>query len=144
MIHRHHRVLGNREDNRPINILMVEDSVHQWIHANPKEAMELGWIVSKHQDPADISVCIPDKIIVKAKREKKEATDEAPRKRASIGFRIPKDSQENGAEAFDTLWNQAVELLDSGSEGVTTSGETGKFGVLMAVLYFFVTHYQPE
>lgn len=47
----HHRILGNRKDRRASNLITLCGSgttgCHGWVHAHPKDAMELGYIVSK-------------------------------------------------------------------------------------------------
>ena len=90
-LHKHHRVLGNRSDNRPANILIVDEEVHRWIHDNPQQAMELGWIVSKHDDPENVSVCIPKAILEKAKkpRQKKASTPEERKARKNFTINTP-------------------------------------------------------
>ena len=96
LIHRHHRVLGNREDNRPVNILVVDDEVHRWIHDHPAEAMELGWIVSKHDDPENVSVCIPKTILTepeKKPRQKKASTPEERKARKNFTIQTPKEEE---------------------------------------------------
>jgi hypothetical protein len=96
MIHKHHRVLGDRSDNRAVNILLVDDEVHRWIHANPAEAMELGWIVSKHDDPENVSVRIPKAIVAqpeKKPRQKKASTPEERKARKNFTIGTPKDEE---------------------------------------------------
>ena len=47
----HHRILGNRKDNRPSNLIALCGSgttgCHGWVHSHPAEAREYGWIVSR-------------------------------------------------------------------------------------------------
>lgn len=47
----HHRVLGNRADNRFSNLILLCGSgtlgCHAWVHHNPREAMAHGYIVTK-------------------------------------------------------------------------------------------------
>ena len=107
MVHKHHRVLGNRSDNRPCNILLVDDEIHRWIHDNPAEAMELGWIVSKHDDPENVSVAIPKGILEKQKkpRAKKASTPEERKARKNFTIGTPKDEE-----------NVIPELVEAGRE----------------------------
>lgn len=106
MVHKHHRVLGNRSDNRPVNILLVDDEVHRWIHDHPAEAMELGWIVSKHDDPENVSVTIPKAILDKKRpRAKKASTPEERRARKSYSIKTPGDEE-----------NVIPELVEAGRE----------------------------
>ena len=139
--HDHHRRKGDRTDNRAVNILKVDFEVHEWIEKHPEEARELGWSVSRYDDPESVSVVIPKSILEKPKRERKPRAEEKPRNRATISFAVPKDKREDGAGLFDDLWGQAVEKLSEGSEGVSTEGATGQYGTLLAVLYYFVTNY---
>ena len=120
MIHKHHRVLGNREDNRPVNIMLVDDEVHRWIHDNPKEAMELGWIVSKHDDPENVSVCIPKQIVAqpeKKPRQKKASTPEERKARKNFTINTPPGEEqiipelvEQGRQAWAEAmgWSETV------------------------------------
>ena len=105
MVHKHHRVLGNRSDNRPVNILLVDDEVHNWIHANPQKAMELGWIVSKHDDPENVSVAIPKGILEKEKkpRQKRASTPEERRARKSYTVKTPASEENVLKELEDAL-----------------------------------------
>lgn len=58
----HHRILGNRADNRPSNKLSLCGSgttgCHGWVHAHPREAREKGWIVTRH-GPRDATRTVP-------------------------------------------------------------------------------------
>lgn len=137
--HEHHRQLRRGGDERPVNKLYVGPELHEWIHLHPEEARQLGWIVSQHEDPADVSIVLPDPSNFRAKREVKRGP-EKPRDRATISFKVPKDDREDGAGLFDDLWAQAIEKLEANAdEGVTTEGATGQYGALMAILYAFVT-----
>lgn len=108
MIHRHHRRKGDRTDNRPVNILLVDPEIHEWIEKHPEEARELGWSVSRYDDPEAVSVTIPKTILVEKKPRKKL---EAPRKRAVVSIRVPKDEQEDGADVLNKLIQQVRERL---------------------------------
>lgn len=48
----HHRILGNRTDNRPSNLIWLCGSgttgCHLWVHANGTASRDAGWIVSRH------------------------------------------------------------------------------------------------
>ena len=95
-LHRHHRVLGNRSDNRPVNIQIVDDVVHRWIHDHPAEAMELGWIVSKHDDPENVHVYLPKTLVSepeKKPRQKKASTPEERRARKSYTIKTPGEEE---------------------------------------------------
>jgi hypothetical protein len=58
----HHRVLGNRDDMRPCNLITLCGSgttgCHGWVHNHPKLSRDEGWIVSKYDDPAGAYVRI--------------------------------------------------------------------------------------
>ncbi len=138
MLHEHHRQLRRGGDERPVNKIMLPDVIHQWVHDNPKEAMEAGLIVSQYEDPANIGITIPEDALKKVSAPRKM---EKPRNRATISFKVPKDKREDGAGLFDDLWEQAETKMQglSGPDGsVVTEGETGQYGLLLAVLYQFV------
>ena len=53
----HHRVHGNRADNRASNKLGVCRTAHGWIEAHPRDARTMGWTVSRHgQDTTKVPV----------------------------------------------------------------------------------------
>lgn len=55
----HHRIPGNRRDNRASNLLGVCREAHDFIHAHPRDSRTMGWLVSKHgRDTAKASVWI--------------------------------------------------------------------------------------
>src|SRR5574338_1176426 len=118
MTHRHHRVLGNRSDNRPVNILLVDDEVHRWIHDHPSEAMELGWIVSKHDDPENVSVTIPKAILDKKRpRAKKASTPEERKARRQINISTPKGEENVLPELIEAArreWSEAMGWSETG------------------------------
>lgn len=47
----HHRILGNRKDRRPSNLITLCGSgttgCHGWVHNHPVDAKTRGWIVSR-------------------------------------------------------------------------------------------------
>lgn len=50
---------GSRRHSRqddPANLLILHRKCHQWAHAHPRQARELGWIVSRWADPAAVKV----------------------------------------------------------------------------------------
>ena len=88
--HEHHRQLRRGGDDRPVNLLRVGPILHDWIHKNPAEAKELGWIVSQYEDPADVVVTIPDSVVSKpVTKRKKAATPEERRARKNFSIRTP-------------------------------------------------------
>ncbi len=109
MIHKHHRRKGDRSDNRPVNILLVDDSVHDWIEKHPEEARELGWSVSRYDDPEEVSIRIPESILVK--KPKVETKTEPSRMKAVYSTRIPQDALEDGHEVLSTLNNACRDEL---------------------------------
>ena len=58
----HHRVLGNRRDNRHSNLILLcgtgTTGCHGWVHNHPKLSRDEGWIVSKftRQDTSEVPV----------------------------------------------------------------------------------------
>lgn len=138
-LHKHHRRKGDRgtHDEGAAYVLMVDPEVHEWIEKHPEEARELGWSVSRYDDPEAIPVTIPKGILVKkAKAEKKEEGEpEAPRKREVVGIRVPKDELENGAETFQTLLEACREKLD-----LASGGKSGPYIVLVAVMHDWLTN----
>ncbi len=106
---KHHRQLRRSGDDRPVNILLMGHLVHKWAQEHPEQARELGWIVSQYDDPAEISVVIPDEILTEIKPEKKPRQKLAPRQRAVVQVRVPQDEREKGSEVLETL-------IDAGRE----------------------------
>lgn len=89
-LHRHHRKLRpHGVDNRPVNILNIPLGLHDWIHKNPEEAHELGWIVKSFEEPEDVSVTIPETVLAKKKARKKLEKIE----RINTQIRTPKGEQ---------------------------------------------------
>jgi len=134
MTHEHHRKLRSQGGgDEPYNILIVGDEIHSWIHANPEKAWELGWIVPSWEDPANVSVAIPEEIL-KLKKPR-ETKPEKPRNRAVVSIRVPKDERENGAEVLDTLIDECrKELLAEDFNDAWTEKVPAYF-VLVAVLH---------
>lgn len=96
---RHHRRKGDRADWRPVNIIYLTPEDHAWAEAHPEEARELGWSVSRYEDPEDVPVIIPKALHREAKpREKRK---EKARSRGVISMRPPKDEKEDGAGVWD-------------------------------------------
>jgi len=141
----HHRQKRRSKDERPVNKLWVTPDLHVWIEAHPAEAAQLGWTVSQNVDPAEVVVTIPAAVMKSLERKPRGPRREKARDRKTITFKVPKDKVEDGAGLFDDLWVQAEEKLERDTEeGVTIEGLTGQYGVLLAILYFFVVNYQPE
>jgi len=105
--HDHHRRKGDRTDNRPVNILRVDFEVHEWIEKHPEEARELGWSVSRYDDPEQVSVVIPKSILETEKkpRAKKASTPEERKARKNFTIGTPKDEE-----------NVIPELVEAGRE----------------------------
>lgn len=102
MIHEHHRRLRSQGGgDEPTNVIGLPDVIHDWIHANPEAAKEAGLIVPEWEDPANVKVTIPEEALRKVRAGKSQ--DEAPRPRATVGIKVPKDERENGAEVLLTL-----------------------------------------
>ena len=60
--HRRPRGMGgtSREDtNHPSNLLVVCPACHTWIEANRLAALELGYLVRQHDNPATVPVVTP-------------------------------------------------------------------------------------
>jgi hypothetical protein len=82
--------------------------------------MELGWIVSKHDDPENVSVVIPKTIIAKEEkkpRAKKASTPEERKARKNFTISTPRNEEnvlpelvEAGREAWaeELGWSDAV------------------------------------
>ena len=135
---RHHRQKGDRKNWSPTNILYLTPEDHRWAEAHPDQARELGWSVSRYEDPEQVPVVIPKTI----HREAAPRKMEKKRNRATINFKVPVDKREDGAGLFDDLWEQWLEKLEKmpKEEGsVVTEGDTGKYGALIAALYVAVT-----
>lgn len=94
-LHEHHRQLRRGGDERPVNLLRVGPVLHDWIHKHPAEARELGWIVSQHEDPADVIVTIPDSVVSveKPARKAKASTPEERKARVNYSIKTPKDEE---------------------------------------------------
>lgn len=103
MMHRHHRKRRSQGGgDEAYNVIEIPAALHDWIHANPERAYELGLLVRSHDDPAEVSVTLPESVIA-VKQPKVKASPEAPRPRATVGIKVPKDERENGAEVLLTL-----------------------------------------
>lgn len=101
MYHKHHRKRrsqGGTDD--PSNILKVTPEIHDWIHANPQEAYDLGWLVHSYEEPEEVVVCFPENLKMKPP---KKAKPETPRTKVTVTIKVPKDEQEDGAEVLQTL-----------------------------------------
>ena len=95
---RHHRQKGDRKNWDATNILYLTPEDHKWAEAHPDEARELGWSVSRYEDPAEVPIMIPKAIHKdRPKREKKEKA----RDRTNVQLRVPKDEQEDGGGVWD-------------------------------------------
>lgn len=135
--HEHHRRKGDRQnpDLRGCDVLYVPPLLHKWIEEHPEEARELGFSVSRYEDPADVPIVIPESILKKP-REKKERAPQPPRNRATIGIHVPKDEREDGAGILDDLIQQARERL---SEDMGWEDDVPPYFVLVAVLHDWLT-----
>lgn len=106
--HNHHRRKGDRSDNRPVNILKVDFEVHEWIEKHPEEARELGWSVSRYEDPENVSITIPKSVLQqpeKKPRQKRASTPEERKARKNYSITTP-----NGEEQI------IPELVQAGRE----------------------------
>lgn len=103
MIHAHHRKRRSQGgDDSPVNVILIPDELHEWIHAHPEKAYELGLLVRSFDDPADISITLPEDVVrVKRARAKKDPEKKRPRQTYSI--KVPVDERENGAEILANL-----------------------------------------
>ena len=55
--HKHHRKLRSQGgDNSPANLIRVCAECHDWIHYNPAEAYEQGYLVKSWQNPEDVEI----------------------------------------------------------------------------------------
>lgn len=54
--HVHHRQGRALRDHRAVNLFHLCTDCHRWVHANPVAARSYGYIVSRHEDPADVPV----------------------------------------------------------------------------------------
>jgi len=56
-VHTHHRKLRSQGgDNSPANLIRVCAECHDWIHYNPAEAYEQGYLVKSWQNPEDVEI----------------------------------------------------------------------------------------
>lgn len=111
--HEHHRQKRRSGDERPVNKLYVPPELHDWIEKHPQEAMELGWTVSQYEDPAEVVVVIPDKIIVEPEKKPRKKPEPA-KKKAVYSIRVPKidpESKETFQEDGAALLEERVERL---------------------------------
>ena len=99
--HEHHRQLRRGGDERPVNKLFVSPELHEWIQTHPKEAGELGWIVSQYADPADVVVTIPDKLPTAKKTRKKPS--ENPREKRRLLIHVPADEENLLPETIEAV-----------------------------------------
>jgi 5-methylcytosine-specific restriction endonuclease McrA len=57
--HIHHRLLRSQGGGHTeANCVVIHTDCHDWAHANPAEAYELGWLVRSHLDPADVPIVV--------------------------------------------------------------------------------------
>ena len=134
MTHEHHRKLRSQGGGEePYNILKVEDELHTWIHENPEAAMELGWIVPSWEDPANVSVAIPEEIL--KPKKPRETKSEKTRSKTVVSVRVPKDEHENGAEVLDTLIDECRKSLLAEEFDEAWTEKVPAYFVLVAVLH---------
>jgi hypothetical protein len=107
-LHKHHRKRRSQGgDDSPANILHVHPEVHEWIHRNPEQAFELGWLVHGYEEPSEVSVKIPERLIEEPQKLPKPTTKrEGPVKVAS--FKAPDDDP----EAAQRLKDKSEQLRD--------------------------------
>lgn len=56
-LHIHHRWRRSAgSDERDCNRVTLCAYCHRWVHGNPEQAMEQGWLVSRYADPAGVPV----------------------------------------------------------------------------------------
>jgi len=139
VIHRHHRKLRSQggADTAP-NVILIPDSLHAWIHANPQKAYELGLMVKSYDDPADIEITIPEELLKKP-RTPRERKPEKPRNRVNVTVNVPKDEREDGAGILDDLIQQSREML---AEALGWEDNVPAYFVLVAVLHDWLTGQQ--
>lgn len=53
--HRRSRSVRDEVTHSPANGVYLDSICHAWVHANPKKAMERGFIVSRYDNPTEIS-----------------------------------------------------------------------------------------
>ena len=134
MIHRHHRKRRSQGgDDSPTNVIAIPDELHNWIHANPEKAYQLGLLVRSTDDPAEIEITLPpDLVQMKKTRAKVERKPAPPRNRATIGIHVPKDEREDGAGILDDLVQMARDQL---CEAMGWEDDVPPYFVLVAVLH---------
>lgn len=130
--HAHHRQLRRSGDERPANLLYIGPELHRWIHDHPAEASKLGLIVSQYDDPADVVITIPDKLVKRKPAQKSEA----PRKRTTVSVRVPKDVLEDGEEVLTSLIDTARHRLQ---KELNHNDDVPAYFVLVAVLHDWLT-----
>lgn len=136
-LQRHHRRKGDRSDERPVNILLVDLEVHDWIEKHPEEARELGWSVSRYEAPEEVSITIPKTILSPSKPRKPRAKEKA-RDRRVVSHSVPQDVREDGAGVYDDLLDQCRERLE---EDIAVGGKSWQYQVLVAVMYDWLTNH---
>lgn len=132
-LEKHHRQLRRGGDERPVNILLMEAEIHKWAQEHPAEAKDLGWIVSQYDDPAEISVVIPNKILSGngAKKTRVNLTKEDRKKRLTTQIRTPKDEENVLPELLD-LCKEKLEAI--GMEWKHEDQRDSYYYVLVTVL----------
>jgi len=110
--HEHHRQKRRGGDDRPVNVLYVSPTLHEWIEKHPAEAAKMGWSVSQQQNPEDVSIVLPDAVPGQEKRKgTPRLKGEARKTRRTISVKVPDTADENGAEVYDTLLQGVREKL---------------------------------
>ena len=109
--HEHHRRKGDRQTEvRGCDVIYVPPLLHDWIEKHPEEARQLGFSVSRYEDPADVPIVIPEEIL-KPERKKRERKAEKPRNRVNVTINVPKDEREDGAGILDDLISQCRDVV---------------------------------
>jgi hypothetical protein len=136
VLHKHHRKRRSQGgDDSPVNTITIPSALHDWIHANPEKAYDLGLLVKSYDDPAEISVTLPEEFIKISKKLQGKEDPEKPRVRTTWSVKVPKDS-EDGVDAIETLLEAARSKL---KDALGWKDDVPNYFVLVAVLHDWVS-----
>ena len=140
-MHKHHRKRRSQGGgDEAFNVIEIPAAFHEWIHANVERAYELGLLVRSHEDPAEVSVIIPESVI-EVKKTKVKKAPEKTRAKATVGIKVPMDARENGAEVLQTLIEECRQAI---KEVLGFQDDVPAYFVLVSVLYAWLKGHNIE
>lgn len=127
-LHRHHRKRrsqGGGDDF--VNVIDLCFVCHELVHAHVEQAYEHGLLVKSWQDPKDVAIVLPFRVIPVGNQDREVGTKPCPkcngkgkvaeepklepappRNKVTWSVRVPKDERENGYELLEALMEACV------------------------------------